>query len=41
MITGLRGASIWSEDLMADWKRLKGAGVEFVEHPTNYGNVRR
>lgn len=94
MITGLRGASIWSEDLnnllpfyrdilglevtvrtpgfvvlgglglgthsevrgrnadparhmvglatddvTADWKRLKDAGVEFVEAPTNYGTV--
>jgi predicted enzyme related to lactoylglutathione lyase len=95
MITGLAGASIWSEDLYnllpfyrdvlglevsvqtagfvllgelglgthsqvrgrnadparpmvglttndntADWKRLKQAGVEFVEDPTDYGNLR-
>jgi hypothetical protein len=24
---------------MADWKRLKDAGVEFVEDPTDYGNL--
>ena len=95
MITGLRGASIWSEDLqnllpfyrdilglevsvqtprfvvlgglglgthsevhgpnadparhmvgltssnlMADWTRLRAAGVEFVEDPTDYGPLR-
>lgn len=28
-----------SDDLMADWKRLKGAGVEFVEDPTDYGDI--
>jgi predicted enzyme related to lactoylglutathione lyase len=26
-------------DLAADWKRLKGAGVEFVEDPKDYGNL--
>jgi len=29
-----------TDDLTADWKRLKDAGVEFVEDPTEYGNVR-
>ena len=29
-----------STDLTADWKRLKSAGVEFVEDPTEYGTVR-
>ncbi|MGH2670085.1 MAG: VOC family protein [bacterium] len=28
-----------SNDLAADCKRLKEAGVEFVEDPTDYGNV--
>ena len=27
-------------DLRADWQRLKAAGVEFVEDPTDYGNLR-
>jgi predicted enzyme related to lactoylglutathione lyase len=27
-----------SDDLTADWQRLKGAGVEFIEDPTNYGD---
>ena len=26
-----------SDDLTADWKRLKAAGVEFIEAPTDYG----
>jgi predicted enzyme related to lactoylglutathione lyase len=26
-----------SDDLVADWKRLKEAGVEFIEDPTEYG----
>jgi predicted enzyme related to lactoylglutathione lyase len=26
-----------SDDLIGDWERLKGAGVEFIEDPTNYG----
>jgi predicted enzyme related to lactoylglutathione lyase len=26
-----------SDDIMADWKRLKEAGVEFIEDPTEYG----
>ena len=29
-----------TDDVTADWKRLKGAGVEFVEDPKDYGNVR-
>ena len=24
----------------ADWQRLKAAGVQFVEEPTDYGNLR-
>ena len=27
-----------SDDLTADWKRLKEAGVEFIEEPTEYGD---
>jgi predicted enzyme related to lactoylglutathione lyase len=27
-----------SDDLAADWKRLKEAGVEFIEDPTHYGD---
>src|SRR5690349_8866610 len=27
-----------SDDLAADWKRLKDAGVEFIEDPTDYGD---
>ena len=26
-----------SDDLNADWQRLKDAGVEFIEDPTEYG----
>jgi predicted enzyme related to lactoylglutathione lyase len=26
-----------SDDLTADWQRLKAAGVEFIEDPTEYG----
>jgi predicted enzyme related to lactoylglutathione lyase len=29
-----------TEDVDADWKRLKSAGVEFVEDPTDYGRFR-
>jgi len=29
-----------TDDVRADWKRLKAAGVEFVEDPTDYGAVR-
>jgi predicted enzyme related to lactoylglutathione lyase len=29
-----------TDELNADWKRLKAAGVEFVEDPTDYGTVR-
>ena len=29
-----------SDDLAADWKRLKESGVEFIEDPTDYGDVR-
>ena len=28
-----------TDDLAADWKRLKAAGVEFVEAPTDYDTV--
>ena len=28
-----------SDDVTADWKRLKAAGVEFVEDPKDYGNL--
>ncbi len=28
-----------SDDLTTDWQRLKGAGVEFVEDPTEYGDL--
>jgi predicted enzyme related to lactoylglutathione lyase len=28
-----------SDDLAADWKRLKEAGVEFIENPTDYGDM--
>ena len=28
-----------TNDITADWKRLKDAGVEFVEDPTDYGNL--
>jgi len=27
-----------SDNLSADWKRLKDAGVEFIEEPTDYGD---
>jgi catechol 2,3-dioxygenase-like lactoylglutathione lyase family enzyme len=29
-----------TDDVDADWKRLKAAGVEFVEVPTDYGQLR-
>jgi len=29
-----------SDDVDADWKRLAAAGVEFVERPTDYGELR-
>ena len=29
-----------TDDVDADYKRLKGAGVEFVENPTDYSTVR-
>ncbi len=29
-----------TDDVDADWKRLKSAGVEFVEDPTDYGTLR-
>jgi len=32
--------ALWTDDVRADWTRLKNAGVEFVEDPTDYGNVR-
>jgi predicted enzyme related to lactoylglutathione lyase len=28
-----------TDDLVADWTRLKAAGVEFVEDPTDYDTV--
>jgi predicted enzyme related to lactoylglutathione lyase len=28
-----------TDDLVADWKRLQAAGVEFVEDPTDYDTV--
>ncbi len=28
-----------TDDVSADWKRLKAAGVEFVEDPKDYGNL--
>ncbi len=28
-----------SDDLQADWQRLKAAGVEFVQPPTDYGTL--
>jgi predicted enzyme related to lactoylglutathione lyase len=31
---------LMTNDIDADWKRLKGAGVEFVEEPTTYGELR-
>jgi predicted enzyme related to lactoylglutathione lyase len=29
-----------TDDVDADWKRLKAAGVEFLESPTDYGQLR-
>ena len=29
-----------TDDVDTDWKRLKAAGVEFVETPTDYGRLR-
>jgi predicted enzyme related to lactoylglutathione lyase len=28
-----------SDDLQSDWKRLKDAGVEFIQDPTDYGDI--
>jgi predicted enzyme related to lactoylglutathione lyase len=28
-----------SDDITADWKRLKEAGVDFIEDPNNYGDM--
>ena len=28
-----------SDELAADWKQLKDAGVEFIEDPTDYGDM--
>jgi predicted enzyme related to lactoylglutathione lyase len=28
-----------TDDIFADWKRLRNAGVEFVEAPTDYENL--
>jgi predicted enzyme related to lactoylglutathione lyase len=30
--------ALGTDDLESDWKRLKEAGVEFVEDPTKYGD---
>ncbi len=32
--------ALTTDDVRSDWKRLKDAGVEFVEDPTDYNNVR-
>jgi catechol 2,3-dioxygenase-like lactoylglutathione lyase family enzyme len=32
--------SLMSDDVKTDWGRLKSAGVEFVETPTDYGQFR-
>jgi len=32
--------SLATDDVRTDWQRLKAAGVEFVEDPTDYGNLR-
>src|SRR5262249_58121635 len=29
-----------SDDVRTDWQRLKAAGIEFVEDPTDYDNLR-
>jgi len=29
-----------TDDVRTDWKRLEAAGVEFIEDPTDYGNMR-
>ena len=31
---------LMTDDIDGDWKRLKGAGVEFVENPTDYNQLR-
>lgn len=31
--------SLASDDLTADWERLKEAGVEFIQDPTDYGDL--
>jgi catechol 2,3-dioxygenase-like lactoylglutathione lyase family enzyme len=32
--------ALWTDDVRSEWTRLKGAGVEFVEDPTDYTGVR-
>lgn len=32
--------ALMTDDVRAEWTRLKNAGVEFVENPTDYNNVR-
>jgi predicted enzyme related to lactoylglutathione lyase len=32
--------ALTTDDVRSDWKRLKDAGVQFVEDPTDYNNVR-
>ena len=29
-----------TDDVRTDWQRLKATGIEFVEDPTDYGNLR-
>jgi len=36
----LHMVALSTDDVRADWKRLKAGGVEFVEDPTDYGNLR-
>ena len=28
-----------TDDIQAEWKRLKEAGVEFIQDPTSYGDI--
>ncbi len=32
--------ALWTDDVRTDWNRLRSAGVEFVEDPTDYPTVR-
>src|SRR5262245_33482861 len=31
--------ALMTDDLTGDWKRLKDAGVEFIQDPTDYGDL--